>query len=279
MKAKRQEKIIEIIEQYNIETQDELAEKLASKIIARRRLERQNEAKGERDKTSSDYQLELLAAINERKNEEIRQLHEEQRILRALASSGLMLASFAHDLSKLKLTLGSRYDDIKSLFLSKLDKSEFPNESLGNPFILLDRARQDDVKMTQWLNFSIGIIKKDKRKRTSVLLVTYFTKLQDAWAGLFAARRIRFIHDDIENVSMHIYEIDLDSIFYNLFSNSVEAFIRSKEDSERKIEVTVKVAPRNLIITYQDSGPGLSEDIVNPDDIFKVNPNGAEDLS
>lgn len=247
----------------------ELAEKLASKIIARRRLERQNEAKGERDKTSSDYQLELLAAINERKNEEIRQLHEEQRILRALASSGLMLASFAHDLSKLKLTLGSRYDDIKSLFLSKLDKSEFPNESLGNPFILLDRARQDDVKMTQWLNFSIGIIKKDKRKRTSVLLVTYFTKLQDAWAGLFAARRIRFIHDDIENVSMHIYEIDLDSIFYNLFSNSVEAFIRSKEDSERKIEVTVKVAPRNLIITYQDSGPGLSEDIVNPDDIFK----------
>ena len=28
MKAKRQEKIIEIIEQYNIETQDELAEKL-----------------------------------------------------------------------------------------------------------------------------------------------------------------------------------------------------------------------------------------------------------
>ena len=29
MKAKRQEKIIEIIEQYNIETQDELAEKLA----------------------------------------------------------------------------------------------------------------------------------------------------------------------------------------------------------------------------------------------------------
>ena len=30
MKAKRQEKIIEIIEQYNIETQDELAEKLAA---------------------------------------------------------------------------------------------------------------------------------------------------------------------------------------------------------------------------------------------------------
>ena len=247
----------------------EQAEELARKIIARSRKASKDGKQSEVDVSSTDYQLELLASINEQKNEEIRQLHEEQRILRALASSGLMLASFAHDLSKLKITLGSRYDDIKNLFLNKVDASDFPNESLCNPFILLDRARQDDVKMLQWLNFSTGIIKKDKRKRTTVMLVPYFKKLQDAWAGLFAARDIRFIHDDVASVSMRVYEIDLDSIFYNLFSNSVEAFIRSKEDREREIEVAVRSSARNLIFTYQDSGPGLSEDIVNPDDIFK----------
>ena len=40
------------------------------------------------DENSFDYQLNLLATVNEQKNEEIKQLHEEQRILRALASSG-----------------------------------------------------------------------------------------------------------------------------------------------------------------------------------------------
>ena len=247
----------------------EQAEELARKIIARRLIDGPKDIKEERDKNSTDYQLELLAAINEQKNEEIKQLHEEQRILRALASSGLMLASFAHDLSKLKMTLGSRYNDIKDLFLEKVDASDFPNESLCNPFILLDRAKRDDMKMLQWLNFSTGILKKDKRKRTTVMLVQYFKKLHDAWNGLFAARGIRFIYNDVACASMRVYEIDLDSIFYNLFSNSVEAFIRSKEDREREIKVAVRLSTRNLILTYQDSGPGLSEDIVNPDDIFK----------
>ena len=247
----------------------EEAEKLARKIIARSRKASKDGKQEEKDESSTDYQLELLANIYEQKNEEIRQLHEEQRILRALASSGLMLASFAHDLSKLKMTLGSRYDDIKNLFLNKVDVCEFPNESLSNPFILLDRAKQDDVKMLQWLNFSTGIIKKDKRKRGKVMLIPYFEKLEASWFALFAARGIRFIHADVASVSMRAFEIDLDSIFYNLFSNSVEAFVRSKEDRERKIEVTVKTSTRNIIFTYKDSGPGLSSDIVNPDDIFK----------
>ena len=247
----------------------EQAEKLASKIIARRRIEGAKYAKEERDKSSPDYQLELLAAINEQKNEEIRQLHEEQRILRALASSGLMLAAFAHDLSKLKGTLGSRYDDIKNLFSTKVNVGDFPDDRLLNPFSLLDKAKQDDVKMSQWLHFSTGIIKKDKRRRKPVMLIPYFNKLGDTWSGLFAARGIHFVHTDVAPVSMNAFEIDFDSIFYNLFSNSVEAFVRSKEDRDRQIEVSVATTNRNIVFTYKDNGPGLSADIVNPDDIFK----------
>ena len=247
----------------------ELAEKLASKIIARRRLEGPKDAKGERDKTSPDYQLELLAAINEQKSEEIRQLHEEQRILRALASSGLMLASFAHDLSKLNDAIDFRYDKIKKLLLSKVAESAFPRERRKNPFMLLDGAKQDDIKMQRWLTFSTGIVRKDKRKRKDVMVVPYFDKLEETWSGLFAERGIRFVHTQVAAVSIRAFEIDLDSIFYNLFSNSIEAFARSKEDRDRLIEVSVGVGNGTIICTYKDSGPGLSEDIVNPDDIFK----------
>lgn len=86
----------------------ERAEELANKIIenSKSTLEKST------DKNSTDYKLHLLAVVNEQKTEEIKLLREEQKILRALASSGLMLASFAHDLSKLNDSLDYRYDKL-----------------------------------------------------------------------------------------------------------------------------------------------------------------------
>ena len=76
--------------------------------------------------------------------------------------------------------------------------------------------------------------------------------------------------DKVQELKMRIYEIDLDSIFYNLFSNSIEAFLRMKEDRERKIDVACYESDANIICEYRDSGPGLSTDIVNPDVIFQA---------
>ena len=101
------------------------------------------------------------------------------------------------------------------------------------------------------------------------MLVPYFDKLEDTWSGIFEERGIKFKHSNVEDISMRVFEIDLDSIFYNLLSNSVEAFVRSKEDCERQIELSVKTNEKSIIFTYKDNGPGLSKDIVNPDDIFK----------
>lgn len=68
---------------------------------------------------------------------------------------------------------------------------------------------------------------------------------------------------------MRAFEIDFDSIFYNLISNSIEAFIRLREERERVIEISVKTTENNIVCTYRDSGPGLSADITNPYDIFQ----------
>lgn len=247
----------------------ERAEELASKIIAQSRKNSDNSNGKGPDYSSTDYQLQLLANINEQKSEEIKQLREEQHIIRALASSGLMLASFAHDLSKLNDSMEYRYEKIKNLLLTKVSPKDFSEERRKNPFLLIDQAQQNDLKMQRWLNFSTDIIKKDKRRRKMVRLVPYFDKLEDTWSGIFEDRGIKFNHSDVEDISMRVFEIDLDSIFYNLLSNSVEAFVRSKEDCERQIELSVKTNEKSIIFTYKDNGPGLSKDIVNPDDIFK----------
>ena len=247
----------------------ERAEELVSKIIAQSRKNAGSSNNQGQDHNSADYQLQLLANINEQKNEEIKQLREEQRILRALASSGLMLASFAHDLSKLNDSMDYRYDKIKNLLQTKISRTDFPDERRKNPFLLLDQAQQNDVKMQRWLNFSTDIIKKDKRRRKTVFLDSYFDRLEETWSGIFEERGITFKHSEVGDTSMRVFEIDFDSIFYNLFSNSVEAFVRSKEDGERQIEISIKTTEKSITCTYKDNGPGLSNDIVNPNDIFK----------
>lgn len=80
-------------------------------------------------------------------------MREEQKILRALASSGLMLASFAHDLSKLNDSLDYRYDKIINLLNDKISEEDFPEERRKNPFLLLKQAKENDLKMQRWLNF------------------------------------------------------------------------------------------------------------------------------
>ena len=67
-----------------------------------------------------------------------------------------------------------------------------------------------------------------------------------------------------------MFEIDLDSIFNNLITNSIYAFSISKENRPRIININVKTDNDSIFIDYIDNGPGLSKDIVDPYDIFKA---------
>ena len=245
----------------------EQAELLAKKIIEKQHSSQQTEE----EKNNPHYQsMSLLAALNEQKTLEIEQLREEQKVLRALASSGLMLASFSHDLSKLNIAMNNRYDKIKRLFMDKISVEAFADvEDRKNPYVLLDRAKHTDEKMQNWLNFSTGIIKKDKRRRKDIRLSAYFEGLASTWMPVFESRNIRLNLSVDEELKIRTFEIDLDSIFYNLFSNSVEAFTRLKEDRERVISIVFRIANKSITCEYRDSGPGLSTDIANPQDILQ----------
>lgn len=245
----------------------EQAEQLAKRIIEKQRNSEQSE---EEKKDPNYHSMTILAALNDQKNQEIEQLREEQKVLRALASSGLMLASFSHDLSKLNISMNNRYDKIKALFKEKLSEDVFSQvEDRRNPYILLERARQTDEKMQNWLNFSTSIIKKDKRRRKNIQLFSYFEGLDLTWNSVFESRNVHFSYTVVSELRIRAFEIDLDSIFYNLFSNSIEAFARLKVDRERIISVDFKVTDKSIRCEYRDSGPGLSPDIVNPEEILQ----------
>ena len=103
-----------------------------------------------------DQELAIIAELNERKDEEIEKLKEEQKVLRGLASSGIVLASFSHDLSKLNNVLNSRVDKLRDLFSEKVQEQEYAAvEDRKNPFMQLERMKKTGFKTTELAQFFI----------------------------------------------------------------------------------------------------------------------------
>jgi signal transduction histidine kinase len=250
------------------------AEKLARSILERNRkrqeLKPSDVETDDKEEEIQNDELTVLAELSRGKDEEIEKLKDEQKVLRGLASSGIVLASFSHDLSKLNNVLSSRVDKLKTLIAEKIQEGEYANtEERKNPFVQLERMRKQDVKLQNWLNFSLGAARKDKRKRKQLFLHKYFNDLKTDWTTVMENRGIHFDTSDIAEIEMRVFEIDFDSIFNNLLVNSIDSFILSKVNRAREIKIKAQESSKEIIVEYHDNGSGLSKDIEKPDRIFE----------
>lgn len=249
------------------------ADDLAKKILEEERKKKEQQS-GENESLNSEEKIDsdkvLLSKRLEDKNEEIENLKDEQKLLRGMASSGIVVASFSHDLSKISQNLNSRIDKLRKVLDNYIKEEDLAGlEDRKNPFYILERIKKQDVKLQNWLHFSLGVARKDKRKRKSLKFKSYFNLLKEDWETIFNNRGIKFNITGVENLSMRVYEIDIDSIFNNLLINTINAFIESQNDNERNIQVKVYDSDNELFIDYIDNGPGLSDDIVNHEKIFE----------
>lgn len=264
---------------YGPERDREKAEKLKNDILAKSRAKKEESANNPTSNTSvnenyeeseSEKEKEILAGELDRKEEEIEKLKEEQKMLRALASSGIVLASFSHDLSKLNDMLSIRTDRLKNLLINKIQENEYDDiEDRKNPFKIIERIKLQDVKIQNWLNFSLGATRKDKRTRRQLSFKSYFTNYKNDWLTVLNEKGINYDVSKVEDIQMRIFEIDLDSIFNNLLVNTIDAFIISKVNRPREIKLNISQNTKGIIIDYHDNGPGLSKDITEPEKIFE----------
>lgn len=280
-------------ERFGAERDRKKAEDLAKKIVAdsrekrRKREENPTEAMNSpmsEEQQENDREKEILAIEIERKEEQIERLKDEQKVLRGLASSGIVLASFSHDLSKLNNVLSSRTDKLKELISEKIKEEDYHQvERRKNPFSQLEKIKTQDIKLQNWLNFSMGATRKDKRKRPQVFLQNYFLEFKEDWKTVLDERGISLEVSEIEDIELRVFEIDLDSIFNNLLVNSIEAFNLMKVNRQREIQVRVHSNGKEVIFDYADNGTGLSKDIEKAEIIFEPlfttrrNPHTAEE--
>ena len=158
----------------------------------------------------------------------------EIRMLRSLASSGIAVASFTHELQSLSRLLIPRTELLKNVIGQYITEEDIGHvDKLQNPFHLLQLIRNDDIKLHQWLNYSLNSIRRNKRDRTDILMNKYFENLRDSWRLSLKQKNIDFdLVPDEGSPVFHGYEMDLDSIFNNMITMKQLILIISMASTE-----------------------------------------------
>jgi signal transduction histidine kinase len=215
----------------------------------------------------------LKNAVRSQKKK-IDQKDEELVLSRAMASAGILIASFSHEFHLIKNKLNSRATNLKNALVPILPEERLKNtDNRNNPYYLINQIKELDDKIKQWIEFSIMLTRKDRRTSKKISLLVYFNEFKINWKKKLADRGTALNISSTGKVNdfyIKIIELDLDTIFDNLVSNSLDAFQRNGFKGNRIININLSRTNEQIEIEYTDSGPGISKDIKKNEDIFKA---------
>lgn len=225
----------------------------------------------ERERTLADG-IDILTRESDKKDEEI-------RLLRSLASVGLIISSFAHELKSLRSRLIPRTTYLLRELSNHLDEKELTHlDKDDNPFYMIKLMQDEDLKLKHWLDYSLNTLKRDKRERTNLNFNEYFEKFRSTWIKALLQRNIELsIKGESTNCRIQAFEVDMDSIFNNLLSNSMNA-LKGYNKDKKIVSIDWKKVDENIEIVFSDNGKGLdSKYVENPDEIFNLNESSKKD--
>lgn len=233
--------------------------KQEGKEIANKFLDEKIEKDGESASPPNQEEVKKLAKTVQYLEEEREELISEIKLLRSLATNGLITTSIVHDLKGINARLVNRVDSLQ--YVIKNDIENMISRHLND-------LGKDDTFLKSWITVITNQIKKDKRKRLKKDLYQTIQDIIDVMEPILAQKQINVEFNlDEKQVHKRIFVADFESIIYNLIINSIEAFERTKL-SVRKIVISLET-DEDFTIHYNDNGCGLGEKFKNPYDIFK----------
>ncbi|HMP32497.1 MAG TPA: HAMP domain-containing sensor histidine kinase, partial [Saprospiraceae bacterium] len=254
---------------------DENNKKAKAKEEADRIIKNKKDKKSDSDSSDPSVDKDTLINAIEAYKEDIEELQDEQKILRVLASAGLIVTSFAHEFRNHTDSILPRTEELKNVLLQVIDINKLKElPDFFDPYIMLSDMRKQDERLKSWLDFSISSVRKDKRTRRIINMVTYIEGLEKIWSPLLSRRNIKLTIDKwkFTEVNFRGHEIDLDGIFNNLITNSVDAYKRKDSGDLRELKLSFAFNPletNGINVVYQDFGPGLLDEITEPNKIFQ----------
>ena len=217
-------------------------------------------------------ELKLLAESYQYLESELNDKEAELSMLRGLASMGISIATFTHELRSVMFRLLPRNELLKNILLQHIPMEQFKGKRFGNPYRELEIMKGEDEKLNNWLMYAMHSIQRRKRDWTTINLGQYFTHFVESWKPSLLKKNIniQLNMSNIDNVTFNGFEIDLDSIFNNYITNSISAFLTSKEEN-KIISITATNDHGYAVIDFVDNGIGLINEYKNnPEVIFNA---------
>ena len=240
------------IKNKNNETKEQASE------IANQVLKRASQKKNR--KTEQEKQTEQLAMALKIYKEEQEELISEIKLLRALATNGLMTTSMVHDLKTINSLLVTRVNGFKFAINQKDDELIFRN---------LNDLKNNDEFLKAWITVITTQSNRDRRQRRKKDMSKTIESAIKLLDPILVRKKVKmeFSKDGVI-ANKRIFETDFDSIIYNLIINSIESFEHTKCE-QRKINISIECGEK-FILHYLDNGQGLSDAFAsNPYEIFK----------
>ena len=207
--------IVKNIKQYNDQQNQRERAKEEAAGIAKTILGKKNKRSKEKDAdTASD--TEKLATAVQIYQEEREELISEIKLLRALATNGLMTTTMVHDLKSINALLVSRVRGFK-LAIRQNDTLQIQRN--------LDDLKTNDEFLKSWITVITTQTKKDRRRRLKTDIYKVLSESLKLISPILNRKmvEVQFATDGGEAYKK-IFATDFDSIIYNLVINSIESF-------------------------------------------------------
>jgi len=186
-------------------------------------------------------------AVIAQRDAQIQTLEDENQLLRALATIGIITNTYVHEIRGSTNTLGLK------VVMAK-EELEYDRDIEG-ALRYIDEAITCQQSFGSWFKVTIESVKKDRRTMKGVNLHELFEDLKASWEDTCPDTEITV---ECDPIVFRCFPYEIESIINNLVANSTSAF-KAVNQLERKIHIEVQQRDNFIDIIYQDNGPGLSD--------------------
>ncbi|MDD3416278.1 MAG: sensor histidine kinase [Lachnospiraceae bacterium] len=253
-------------------------ETIEKKIREKAEQKKENE-KITTDNTSSNERRNLgvdpeeAQKVIDAKDEQIEELQNELKMLRALATTGIVTNTYIHEFKTLTHKLNMKIAMAKEAIDQYHDIEE-----AGEYINQADSVRE---AFTSWFQVTIESVKSDKRRRRKVDIAKAISSLSESWNQTLLNKGIHIIFENLngEEIVLRCFPFEIETIINNLVTNSVASLERI---SIEKKNIIIKISENEecVCIDYSDTGAGLIEKYkANPGKILQAFETSKRDAS
>lgn len=209
--------------------------------------------KQEKNKVEDNIRATLAQKVIENKDEKIKDLEDENRMLRNLATTGIVANQYIHETRQCVDDIGLNVTTAEDVLEEKKD--------IAKTLEILEETEHYVATLNSWFMVTISSIRRDKRNMKYTNIKSLINYQIDMWRKALTNQNIDInlkLEDELKEMKCFPYEIE--SILSNLISNSVEALRKNKtKDKDKIISIKVQNTDEGIKIKYKDNGEGLAE--------------------